>query len=131
MIERIPIEKWGKDHWSLLAYIETCCVDQNGHFELTRIRVNPGTHPLLAVGMLSARKWGPVCNTVLNDNTLLYGHDDVDCLDDLEEAGMIEIYSLVNGIAGLTPLGIKVSAQLREHKIVGRNYKDFRIGCIA
>ena len=101
----IPIEKWGNDHWSLLAYIETCCVDQNGHFELTRIRVNPDTHPMLAVGLLSARKWASNYDTVLNDTTTVPGHDDVDCLGDLEKAGMIYIQSLVNGFAVLSPMG--------------------------
>jgi hypothetical protein len=125
--KNIPVDKWGKDHWSLLAYIETCCVDQKGHFELVRIRVNPYTHPLCAVGMLSHRKWKPDYDTLLNDGTRLINHDDIDCLDDLEVAGMVFIKSLVNGFAYLTPLGITVSAKLREYKIAGKNYKDFKL----
>jgi len=123
----IPVEMWGKDHWSLLAYIETCCVDQNGHFELTRIRVNPYTHPMLAVGKLSARKWASNYNTVLNDGSDIPNHDDIDCLHDLEDVGMIYIKSFVNGFAALSPLGIVISAQLRAHNIVGNNYKDFKV----
>jgi hypothetical protein len=26
----VPIELWGKDHWTTLAYIETRCVDYDG-----------------------------------------------------------------------------------------------------
>src|SRR5208282_5100880 len=109
-----------KDHWSLLAYIETCCVDHNGHFELTRIRVNPETHPLLAVGKPSQRRWEPSYGTRLNDSSIISSHDDIDCLDDLETSGMIYIQSLVNAIAVLSPMGIIVSAQLRAHKIAGK-----------
>lgn len=127
MVDFIPVEKWGKDHWSLLAYIETCCVDQEGHFELVRIRVNPNTHPLCAVGKLSPRKWMPSYGTILNDGTVLEEHDDINCLNDLEKAGMIYVKSLVNGFAQLSPLGIKVSALLREHKIAGKMYRDFRL----
>jgi len=127
----IPVERWGKDHWSLLAYIETCCVDQSGRFELTRVRVNPNTHPLLAVGLLSARKWQSSYGTRLNDDSILPQHDDIDCLDDLENAGMIYLQSLVNAIAVLSPMGIIVSSQLRAHKIAGNMYRDFKIASIT
>ena len=123
----ISIDKWGKDHWSLLAYIETCCVDHNGHFNLMRIRVNPSTHPLLAVGKLSPRRWEPSYGTRLNDGTELPQHDDVDCLDDLSGAGMIFISSLVNAHAVLSPLGIVVAEKLRKHKIEGGKYGEFKI----
>ncbi len=121
----------GKDHWSLLSYIETCCVDHEGHFDLMRIRVNPESHPLLAIGKLSLRKWQSLYGTQLNDNSILSNHDDVDCLNDLEKAGMIYIQSLVNAIAVLSPMGIIVSSQLRNHKIKGGQYKDFKIQSIV
>lgn len=36
---------FGKDHWSLLAYVETCCVDgQDGIGTLDRRRLRVGTH---------------------------------------------------------------------------------------
>lgn len=123
-----PIERFGKDHWSLLAYIETCCVDHAGRIDYRRIRVNPNTHPMLAIGQFSPRKWEPTYSTILNDSTLIYGHDDVDCLDDLEKAGMITIDSVVNGLVALSPLGIQISAMLRKWKIEGKQYRDFRFG---
>jgi hypothetical protein len=131
IMDIIPVEKFGKDHWSLLAYIETCCADNGGVIDLRRVRVNPNTHPLCAVGQHSPRNWLPTYSTILNDSTLLYGHDDIDCLDDLEKAGMIYIKSLVNGFVFLSPLGIKISARLRKHKIEGKQYRDFEIGAVV
>lgn len=130
-METTSVRKFGKDHWSLLTYIETCCVDNGGAIDFRRIRVNPETHPLCAVGQYSPRQWKPTYSTILNDNTLLYGHDDIDCLDDLEKAGMIYIKSLVNGFMVISPLGIEISAMLRKHKIEGKQYRDFEIGAVV
>jgi hypothetical protein len=38
--ELFPMEKWGKDHWSLLSYCETRAVDYSGKLDLQHLTVN-------------------------------------------------------------------------------------------
>lgn len=128
---KIAVNDFGKDHWSLLAYIETCCVDSNGKFDLRRIRVNPKTHPQHAVDILSDRKWSSNYGTILNGGRVLPDHDDIDCLEDLERLGFIYIKSLVSEVAVLSPMGIIVSNQIRNHKASGGKYSDFKISPIC
>ena len=68
--------KWGKDHVSLLAYIETCCVDKcpdkmnpvpvrtdgtRGQVSYVRMRVNERRHPMHKVTTAtgSIHRWKP------------------------------------------------------------------------
>lgn len=141
-----PIEKFGKDHWSLLAYVEHCCVngrDGFGEIDRRRVRCNPTAHPTL-VGIYSNDvQWK------LNYSTRLAGffdfdersdtekaiaaglqlrdHDDWDCLDDLEAAGYVEVFSLVNGFVKMTKNGLGIAAKLRAHKAGGGQFAGFRL----
>lgn len=52
----ISIEQFGKDHWSVLAYIEDRCVNGKsglGTLQRNRMRCNKEKHPLLSAGI----KW--------------------------------------------------------------------------
>ena len=137
--------KFGKDHWSLLAYVEACCVDgQNGIGTLNkgRMRCNENSHPLLKSGY-SVASWKPCYSTRIagffdfadRANTekavavglQILGHDDWDCLDDLAATGYVDILSVANGYVKLMPLGIKVAALLREHKATGGQFAEFRL----
>lgn len=131
----INIERWGKDHWSTLAYVETCCVDNKvedtkiGRLNQRRMRCNPHTHPLLA----HLPGWSPDHGTRLKGfqspketpELLLPDHDDWDCIDDMEAEGLAVIHSLVNFYVELTDEGLNVAAQLRIHKAQGGNFADF------
>lgn len=58
---------FGKDHWSLLAYVETCCVDGQdgiGTLDRRRLRCNENNHPLLK-GAYSPTGWQPSYSTRL------------------------------------------------------------------
>jgi len=141
-----PVEKFGKDHWSLLAYVESCCVDGTngrGHLRRDRMRCNPKSHRLMAGPYSSSDLWIQRHSTRLagffdspdrNDpekaiaaGLQLRDHDDWDCLDDLEAAGFIEVRSIVNGYVTMTPKGCDVAAKLRAHKAGGGHFTDFSL----
>lgn len=140
-MKHVPMSDWGKDHFSLLGYVETLCVDSInkgvGTINYTRMRVNEKTHPPLAQNFAMNRtKWNSEYGTRLRgfwkaDGTTtdperqIKKHDDVDCLDDLEAEGLVEIISLVNGFVTLTDKGRKISGLLREHKSKGGYFSNF------
>lgn len=147
-ITAVPMEKWGKDHWSLLAYVEDRCVNGRaidgvgnvGEIDKRRVRANEQTHPLLAVNS-SAVKWNESWGSRLRGyfafadradpakaeaaGFQLRAHDDWDCLDDLEAAGLVDILSMINGYVTMTPKGQAMAAQLREHKTNGGQFASF------
>lgn len=109
---RIPMSRWGGDHWSTLLYLETCAVDHQGSVRLTALRGHrerrPAQYP-----------------TRLNDGTEVANHDDFDCMDDMVAEGLIE---LVRGHfeVRLTDLGWQVVSALRQHRAEGLLDKNFR-----
>ena len=109
------LDKWGKDHWSLLAYIETRCVDYKGILERSHMRCNENKHPLLKGLACGGLKWDEDYSTITKDGRIKE-HDDWDVLDDLEVVGFIEIMSLVNQRVQITDKGRAVVNLLREHK---------------
>lgn len=141
----ISVEKFGKDHWSLLAYVESCCVDGRdgiGRLDRSRMRCNEVKRPLLtAVFRGPSFGWSQSHGTRLSGffkfedchdsqksidaGLLLAEHDDWDCLDDLEGAGFVEILSLVNGHVKMTVLGQNVAGALRSFKAQGGKFADF------
>ncbi len=133
-MKTVPISRFGKDHWSLLAYVETCCVDSvgnTGRLDPLRMRCNPKRHPMMAVARFGERRWEPTYGTRLRMTrtgkvSQLKTHDDWDCLDDLEAAGLVEVLSLINGFVHMTEDGLKVAHALREHKAKGGVFATFR-----
>lgn len=141
-----PMQRWGKDHWSMLAYVETLCVDGEkgvGTIDKRRVRSNEKTHPLLAVNA-NVGGWKPQWGTRLKGyfdfakesfsmdpskaeeaGFQLPQHDDWDCLEDIQAAGLVNIHSLVNGFVQMTPNGLDVCAQLRAHKSNGGMFANF------
>ena len=137
-IERQAISEsqFGKDHWSILAYAQNCCVNGKGGYgtlDKRKMRANENTHPLLAVNLSSLSSgWRPSWGTRLqgffkaNDAALqLPEHDDWDCLDDLEAAGYLEVTSMVNGFVRMTALGNKVCGLLMAFKASGGQFAQF------
>lgn len=139
----IQPQNFGKDHWSLLSYVEDLCVNGKGGagaISRSHMRCNPEKHPILSCG----NQWSPRYSTRLKNffqfeerddyakacdaGVQINGHDDWDCLDDLEEAGYIEIISLVNGAVLMTDRGRAISAELRNHKSKGGQFATFTPG---
>jgi hypothetical protein len=110
----IPPKHFGKDHWSLLAYVGHRTEESGdgvGKLALERLRCNEQTHPLL-VGPIDGR-WKDTYTTRLRDGESA-GHDDWDCLDDLEAAGLVSVVSCVNALVALTPEGHEAYQMILE-----------------
>lgn len=123
------IATWGKDHWSLLAYVETCCVDNQGVLNLERMRINPFKRPFGTRGsamIKETEKTYPYGSRMKDDVVPDREHDDLDVLDDLEAAGLLRnVGTMVNPRVVLTERGLAFSSKIREHKIKGGNYGTF------
>jgi hypothetical protein len=88
-ITTIEPKRWGRDHWSLLGYIATCF---DGEIDRRKLRCNENRHPMLA-HCHSAWKdeWSTrLKSTPEGEHIKAIGHDDWDCLDDLEAAGPLK-----------------------------------------
>lgn len=125
-MRKVPVEEWGKDHWSLLAYVEVRCVDNKGTLAKHHMRCNTKTHPGHYAGMTLM----PVHNP---DGSYMYStklgmsvepeHDDWDCLDDLETGGFITIGGTgLYPIVALTDAGRVMAGKIREWKGRGEGH---------
>ena len=151
--DRVPMERWGRDHWSTLAYIETRIVDHRGRIEHDHMRCDVNRHPQmfaakrrgLLLGTLPGQRKYP---TMLRGNVELPDHDDYDCLDDMIAAGLVEAHmppppagTLITGLVEsemmtratftLTGAGQAMAARLREHKGSGGSWASFVPGVPA
>lgn len=143
--ERLPIDVWGADHWSTLAYLETRIVDYRGRISHDHMRCHRNRHPLMyaAKRRLIASGDGSAYPTRLWGGAQAVNHDDYDCLDDMIAAGLVTATmppappdTLVTGLVeaelmtratyALTELGLAIAAQLRAHKGRGGSYRTFR-----
>jgi hypothetical protein len=123
----IPVKEFGRDHWSTLAYIECVNVDGSGRPALERMRCNPSRHPGLAEGRRGPRiEWQTSWSSHTKSGILLTGHDDFDCVNDLEKAGLIVVHGTGNNpVYRLTVDGWRVVNDLRQHKANGKNFGDY------
>jgi hypothetical protein len=113
----VPMEQWGKDHWSTFAYVECRTVDHSGRLASQHLRQDGDRYP----------------SRLKSFN--LKGHDDLDCLNDAVAAStrrmsvMLEAWGfnreVSNWVMALTPEGRRVAAQLRAHKADGGNFASF------
>ena len=96
----IPPERWGKDHRSTLLYIETRCVDYGGVLDRRQLRTDASEHP-----------------TRLADGIDLLGHDDLDCIDDMIEAGLVQSWGTgLNPVVSLTDAGWIIAHNMRRER---------------
>lgn len=118
----VPVRRWGKDHWSMLGYIECRVIANGGRLYLGHLRINPDKHP----GMAHV-SWKEDYPTRLKEDGRLAFHDDIDCLEDLAVVGYVldGITGIGNGLVALTELGKQVCEELRRHKGDGKNFHSF------
>ena len=127
----VKMENWGKDHWSTFAYVETLCVDGIGGVGIpdkNKLRCDPTRHLGLigpinnSMGIYDIGKRYP---TRLKDGEL-DNHDDWDCIDDMEEHGLIKIMGTgIHPTYLLTKTGSILAHELRVHKTNGGNFSNF------
>lgn len=142
IIPIIPMGEWGKDHWSTLVYVESRAVDHNGIPDLNHLRCNETRHPGLKGPMarVCLRSWQPEYGTRLKGFWLhtkpdrtdphrqLPQHDDWDCIDDLEEAGCINLIGTgINPVIRLTDLGWELAGKVRRWKAEGKTFATFTV----
>lgn len=129
----IPIDLFGKDHWSTFAYIETRCVDHKGEPDKNHMRTDPDLHPGLGGEtqsrlMVYGKKKYP---TRLNDGTEIHDHDDWNCIKDLETAGLLKWDGTgLFPVFVLTDKGKTVAGRLRAYKAGGGGFHTFKPGSI-
>lgn len=147
---RLPIDQWGKDHWSTLAYIESRCVDHEGVLKNAHMRTNASRHLLFMARDFASPGDGSRYPTIYKGGEMA-DHDDWDCLYDMVQTGLLTIvrpkddalWDVPVGSRGpikyrdrlqtkelkvkvkLTTLGSQVAGELRAHKAKQRNYQEF------
>lgn len=133
----IPIENWGKDHWSTLGFLETRVVDFKGVILNASMRCNPRLHRVFAHVdvMTSSPIDGSQYPTRLKGGAIHpESHDDWSCLEDMVAAGLLEAhvkYHSSSRFGGskckveLTDKGREIAAQLRVHRSRGGRWDDF------
>lgn len=135
----VPPKKFSKDHWTLLAMIDTQHAGGEKVFlDPRRMRCNPYRHPQHALDH-AERKWKNEFGTRLQGYFECEGrydpiiaeeagvqigiHDDWDCLTDLENGGFIKIIDKQHCV--VTEKGMDAITKLRAHKQQGGQYARF------
>jgi len=110
---RVGVDQFGRDHESALLYIESRCVDYCGILDNRHMRANPARHPAFA----HLAGWNEEHGTRLKDGSVVGQHDDWDCIDDLEVAGMVcRGGTSIAPVFSLTTKGWKCAGSLRREK---------------
>lgn len=137
--EHVPIDRWSKDHWSTLAYIETVMVDCGG-FQVgldARMKTNRRNfrvfhercpHPKRPWPTQMAMSMNPEHATRLKDGSQVASHDDWACLQDMAAAGFFNETPEdidVGMIVTLSDKGRAVANALRDHKANGGQFAEF------
>jgi sulfate adenylyltransferase subunit 1 (EFTu-like GTPase family) len=139
--DNIPMNLWGKDHWTTLAYIETVMVDCGG-FQIgrdARMKSNRRNFRVMAEDCPKPKRVGGNAgmaivmklehSTKLNDGSVIDNHDDWCCIQDMAEAGLLTLHQheIEPGVViHFSELGRDVANKLREHKASGGNFAAFR-----
>lgn len=131
----VPMEKWGKDHWSTLAYLETVVVDHRGRIDNRKMRTDPRLHREFysqPPGMSISESGYP---TRLKDGEKLEDHDDWSCLEDMVKKGLVRAWFCEKksdsffdksfARVELTEFGWRVAHSLRRHRASGKKYAEF------
>lgn len=127
-MKTVESSQFGKDHWGLLAYFETRCVDYRGIIDPRHLRCNRKNHPHMDRAGLGPNglAWKPEYGTIIKGGKKLESHDDWNCLDDLEAANLVEMIGTgINPAVKITELGMYWVGLLRKHKMSGGMYGNF------
>lgn len=104
---------FGRDHWSVLLYIESRCVDNSAKLAHESMRCSPKRHPMLA----ERHHTEPCSPTRLRGDKPISDHDDWDCAEDMLRAGwLLQVGTSINPVYLLTDLGWKIVGTLRRFR---------------
>ena len=122
-MDKIIIEQFGKDHWSLLLYIETRIHNYEGVLDICHMRIkDPSWKPEYGTRLFGYWNEDNTTNSLLQ----LHYHDDYDCLDDLEAENLIKnIGTGLRPVCTITKKGAKALSQLLLHKQSGKHCSNF------
>jgi len=137
----VPMDRWGQDHWTLLRYLHSrnlAASDTDPVIEHQRLRINPDKHNVQAVSAwpTGGSPWTSESGTRLRgyeddpsavaspreaqDARLQIGyHDDIDCLEEFEAEGLLDILSTAQGTYRMTPEGVALCRELERHLATG------------
>ena len=131
MIEKygtVEMKDWSKDHWSTFTYVECRCVDYKGELNFKHIRCNEGFHLELPLAKIYALgEWHDKYSTRIKGGEQIRGHDDWDCMEDLQAAGFMKIVSMPDLKVEMTDVGWEVLKHLRKHKAAGGVFSSFQV----
>lgn len=121
-INTVPVEQFGEDHWSNLLAAEGAGRGYGGRLDPNLKRCNKARHPEEFAARTTRGDW--YRPTVLKDGTAVAGHDDYDCLADLQAAGLLLRHGGTHRVT-MTSLGLSVTAQLMGHMIDTDDFGSF------
>lgn len=126
----IPLQRWGKDHWSTFAFVAHWCAEYGSQgFAVAsprhrrQMRVDADIHPGLAhsLEIAGARRYP----TRLNDGTEVERHDDYSCVEDMEAEGLVEWGGTgLNPVLRMTARGLTAAGVVATHKTEGGQFGD-------
>lgn len=133
----VSIEKWGRDHWSMLAYFRTVEVDKAG-FKVQfdpRMRQNRRNWRTMLEKLPKGKfvvghAMDVGTGTRLNDDTFVSGHDDWCCVQDFAKAGLLTCNP--DGVdhhkkLHLSELGASLAASVEQYKADGGSFSTFKV----
>lgn len=123
----IPMNKWGRDHWSTLAFVATVMADR-GQFVMTgdaRMRSNrknfqamPSTN-----GIVMRKEHG----SRLSDGSSVEDHDDWCCIQDFAAEGLLTVEEIdVGERFRFSNKGQALVTSLLTHKMKGGTFSNYK-----
>lgn len=110
-MREIPISEWGKDHWSTFAYAACRVIDYQGQLNPLQMRDKHGRGAAYPTFLKAGKE---------------QGHDDYDCLIDLEREGfLVNTGTGLHPVVRLTEKGLEAWRQMTAHKQNGGNFGEF------
>lgn len=136
--EMVPLARWGRDHWSLLLYIDAVLTDCAG-FQVgfdPRMRQNRRHFRVMSMECPKPRRTNnpgngipmdPKYGSRLGDGSFIEGHDDWMCVQDMAEEGFFEgnPNPQPGVVLKLSSRGRLMADNLRRHKANGGTFSNY------
>ena len=126
----VPMELWGRDHWSTLAYIETVETNMTEIIVRSDPRMRQNRHNYRVLGgRPPAIPMRVDQGSLLSDGRMAIGHDDWSCIQDFASVGLLNCGP--DGVdvgqrIKLSEKGRAMAASLRAHKAGGGSFSTFK-----